>query len=96
MPSFSAYSTTIRGLLVRMAFSNNGLPAQALRYGMLSLASVHRNDDMSTTAVYKALALRALASSVHEIDGNSGEAARHVAAVMLLSSLYVSTGWLLG
>lgn len=73
-----------------MAFSNNGLPAQALRYGMLSVASVHRNDDTSTTAMYKALALRALASSVHEIDDDAGEAARHVAAVMLLSSLYVS------
>ncbi|KAH7041523.1 fungal-specific transcription factor domain-containing protein [Microdochium trichocladiopsis] len=96
IPTFSAYSTTIRGLLVRMAFSNNGLPAQALRYGMLALASVHRNEDVSISMRYKGLALRALANSTDEVARSAGEAARHVAAVMLLSSLYMQACFMTG
>lgn len=73
-----------------MAFSNNGLPAQALRHGMLAVASVHRGDPLAVYTRYKGLALRALSESVNAIDVDAGEAARHVAGVMLLSSLYVS------
>ncbi|KXJ88723.1 fungal-specific transcription factor domain-domain-containing protein [Microdochium bolleyi] len=79
-----------------MAFSNNGLPAQALRYSMLAVASVHRGDSLAVYTRYKGAALRALAASVTTIDGDTGEAARHVAGVMLLSSLYMQPCFMTG
>lgn len=73
-----------------MAFSNNGLPAQALRHGMLAVASVYRGDPLAIYTRYKGLALRTLSELVNAIDVDAGEVVRHIAGVILLSSLYVS------
>lgn len=70
-----------------MAFSSNSMSATAMRYGMLALASEHRGDRTKDVMGYKVAALRALATSVESISGDTAEAARHVAAVMLLSSM---------
>ncbi|KAH7024863.1 fungal-specific transcription factor domain-containing protein [Microdochium trichocladiopsis] len=96
IPTFSAYSTSVRGLLVRMAFSSDSLPAQALRHGMLALASVHRRDHTAVITGHERAALRALAASVADVHGNPAEAARHIAAVMLLSTLYFHGCWSTG
>ena len=88
--TFTAKSSLLRDVLIRMALEHGTISGSALFYALHAFASLHRNGLQQQAVQLKIAALQCLSASTKEALGSPAEAAQQVAASMLLGAFEVS------
>ncbi|KAI3338381.1 fungal-specific transcription factor domain-containing protein [Ustulina deusta] len=92
LATLSADVVGVRDTLVRMALTSHTIPSRAVLHALLAFSSLRRDGLQLQAAQHKTAAVGALAASAKNGALTTAEAARHVAANMLLCSFGIHMG----